>query len=370
MAVSPLVHNMPASISGRCWADCEDEDPAEASEAETRVKESQLYLEEEDDFLDQVPTAESAGNGNSVGQIAALLSARGSTSDGATLPSVGSLYHRSARCKPCAFFHTKGCENGSSCLFCHLCPPHEKQRRKRLREHMREQLGQRARNSDCRSSGKPPGHFRHLSGSSGTSSTCTGGSLFSHSRQSSGCSSIAPVSTPDGTPSSHTNANMCSMVPMHCGIVQPIFPLAPSIMQHMGEHPQLDVNAPTSRSGTSEFPADLEGDGGVVQNTSQTGMIENNKDGNQQLTLMSAAPIIDNSYQQHVAYGTPWAGQFGYGSPSTYIVPVPVPMQMQVPQHQSNSMGCAPYGCLPQQVGLSDEMQWQTAPNQHSSFGE
>jgi len=47
-------------------------------------------------------------------------------------PSVGSRQHNLGRCKPCAFFHTEGCKSASDCLFCHLCPPNEKQRRKRL----------------------------------------------------------------------------------------------------------------------------------------------------------------------------------------------------------------------------------------------
>lgn len=48
-------------------------------------------------------------------------------------PSVGSEGHDAKLCKPCAFFHTKGCTSGESCLFCHVCPPHEKQDRKKLR---------------------------------------------------------------------------------------------------------------------------------------------------------------------------------------------------------------------------------------------
>jgi len=48
------------------------------------------------------------------------------------MPSVGSSQHDIGRCKPCAFLHTKGCNSGPSCLFCHLCPPMEKQRRKRM----------------------------------------------------------------------------------------------------------------------------------------------------------------------------------------------------------------------------------------------
>lgn len=47
------------------------------------------------------------------------------------LPTVGSSGHRFGQCKPCAFVHTKGCESGVSCSFCHLCPPGEKQRRRK-----------------------------------------------------------------------------------------------------------------------------------------------------------------------------------------------------------------------------------------------
>merc|ERR1712048_76565 len=45
------------------------------------------------------------------------------------LPSEGSAYHHTGGCKPCAFFHTKGCDNGAACSFCHLCGPDEKRRR-------------------------------------------------------------------------------------------------------------------------------------------------------------------------------------------------------------------------------------------------
>lgn len=45
------------------------------------------------------------------------------------LPTIGSVGHKSGTCKPCAFLHTKGCENGASCPFCHLCKPGEKKRR-------------------------------------------------------------------------------------------------------------------------------------------------------------------------------------------------------------------------------------------------
>lgn len=55
--------------------------------------------------------------------------------------SEGSRGHRSKQCKPCAFYHSQGCQSGFSCSFCHLCPPREVQRRKRLRRRVaREQL--------------------------------------------------------------------------------------------------------------------------------------------------------------------------------------------------------------------------------------
>lgn len=39
------------------------------------------------------------------------------------LPSVGSVGHSRGLCRPCGFVHHKdGCQMGSSCNFCHLCP--------------------------------------------------------------------------------------------------------------------------------------------------------------------------------------------------------------------------------------------------------
>lgn len=49
----------------------------------------------------------------------------------AELPSIGSLGHYMRRCKPCAFVMKTGCANGSQCVFCHLCPPGEKKRRRK-----------------------------------------------------------------------------------------------------------------------------------------------------------------------------------------------------------------------------------------------
>lgn len=47
------------------------------------------------------------------------------------LPSIGSASHESGDCKPCAFLHTKGCEKGPACQFCHACGPEERRRRRR-----------------------------------------------------------------------------------------------------------------------------------------------------------------------------------------------------------------------------------------------
>merc|ERR1740121_3024938 len=46
------------------------------------------------------------------------------------LPSMGSVGHAAGKCKPCAFFHTKGCANDLACQFCHLCGPEAKKERR------------------------------------------------------------------------------------------------------------------------------------------------------------------------------------------------------------------------------------------------
>ncbi|CAE7899557.1 FACE1 [Symbiodinium necroappetens] len=52
------------------------------------------------------------------------------------LPSIGSQGHSVGQCKPCAFLHTKGCDNGAVCKFCHLCEPGEKKRRQKEKRQM------------------------------------------------------------------------------------------------------------------------------------------------------------------------------------------------------------------------------------------
>mmetsp|Transcript_79347 Transcript_79347/g.137581 ORF Transcript_79347/g.137581 Transcript_79347/m.137581 type:complete len:208 (-) Transcript_79347:139-762(-) len=47
------------------------------------------------------------------------------------VPTIGSAEHHLGRCKPCAFFHTRGCASGADCLFCHLCDADAKKLRKK-----------------------------------------------------------------------------------------------------------------------------------------------------------------------------------------------------------------------------------------------
>jgi len=64
--------------------------------------------------------------------------------------SEGSKDHVNRTCKPCAFFHEKGCQSGAACNFCHLCPPREVQRRKRVRRRVaREQLAREEFAAQC-----------------------------------------------------------------------------------------------------------------------------------------------------------------------------------------------------------------------------
>lgn len=97
--------------------------------------------------------------------------------------SVGSRCHEAGRCKPCAFFHTKGCQSGAQCLFCHLCPPLEKQRRKRLRRAICSQyVAFFEPQGFVRDRNFKVGHSRMGSdASAATASTCTGWDSGAHS---------------------------------------------------------------------------------------------------------------------------------------------------------------------------------------------
>lgn len=60
----------------------------------------------------------------------------------AELPTLGSAKHQLGQCKPCAFaWKPEGCESGENCSFCHLCPPGEKQRRKKVLRQIQRTVG-------------------------------------------------------------------------------------------------------------------------------------------------------------------------------------------------------------------------------------
>lgn len=58
------------------------------------------------------------------------------------MPTIGSMGHKTLSCKPCAFLHTRGCENGVDCPFCHICLPGEKKRRLKEKKEHRTQFTQ------------------------------------------------------------------------------------------------------------------------------------------------------------------------------------------------------------------------------------
>lgn len=65
---------------------------------------------------------------------------RGSFGPSDEFPSRGSFGHNNGVCKPCAFFHVKGCENGFECPFCHLCDPGEKKKRRKEKQSLRKDV--------------------------------------------------------------------------------------------------------------------------------------------------------------------------------------------------------------------------------------
>merc|ERR1712190_717101 len=60
------------------------------------------------------------------------------------LRSVGSRFHASGACKPCSWFwRPGGCQNGSDCLHCYMCPEGEiKLRKKQKSAITRKQFGE------------------------------------------------------------------------------------------------------------------------------------------------------------------------------------------------------------------------------------
>eukprot|EP00927_Polykrikos_kofoidii_P027053 TRINITY_DN23946_c0_g1_i1.p1 TRINITY_DN23946_c0_g1~~TRINITY_DN23946_c0_g1_i1.p1 ORF type:complete len:395 (+),score=67.50 TRINITY_DN23946_c0_g1_i1:114-1187(+) len=60
----------------------------------------------------------------------------------AEMPTVGSKDHFNGNCKPCAFLHTRGCNNGVNCSFCHLCDENERKRRQKMKKEQKQERRQ------------------------------------------------------------------------------------------------------------------------------------------------------------------------------------------------------------------------------------
>lgn len=133
-------------------------------------------------------------------------SATCSISDGDV--SLGSRFHDSGRCKPCVFHHTKGCNSGRSCTFCHRCPPYEKQRRKRVGRNIFQKIqrgGSIPDGLDGSFGGSSSGGYSPQSTAAGSYACSTS---TAHSRQSS--SSTARAYPRFGPASSHSRQNSTS----------------------------------------------------------------------------------------------------------------------------------------------------------------
>mmetsp|Transcript_17441 Transcript_17441/g.37325 ORF Transcript_17441/g.37325 Transcript_17441/m.37325 type:complete len:329 (+) Transcript_17441:100-1086(+) len=83
------------------------------------------------------------------------------------LPSAGSAGHTAGNCKPCAFYHTKGCVSGRDCSFCHLCTEGEKKRRARDKREERKERRARQEEKAASVSGSPHGGASSQSGGAG-----------------------------------------------------------------------------------------------------------------------------------------------------------------------------------------------------------
>jgi hypothetical protein len=89
-----------------------------------------------------------------------------------THSSIISSDHAQGACKPCAWYHHPGgCKNGSSCGFCHQCPPGELKRRKKEKETLLKLF---------RSPKKKSGNFdsKHQSNQQQTSPSTTTSSVY------------------------------------------------------------------------------------------------------------------------------------------------------------------------------------------------
>jgi hypothetical protein len=94
---------------------------------------------DEDNSLSTPPSGLSDDEGETQKDMSGTLKI--SLTDTLGLWSIGSAAHETGSCKPCAFLwkdpKNPGCQNGTACTFCHLCPPGEVKARKKQKMFMR-----------------------------------------------------------------------------------------------------------------------------------------------------------------------------------------------------------------------------------------
>lgn len=241
-----------------------------------------------------------------------------------SLDSIGSKAHDTGRCKPCAFFHTKGCKSGVECVFCHRCPAFEKQRRKRM--------WRRSYNGNWCSSNdllwdrgfKSNNHSRQPSGASMASTAVSWGARghgqHSHSRQTSTSSTVALSET--GYPAATQGAAFWP--PMPCGVES---------------SPQISKPACLSEGGTSELCRAAGEQPGIEFQGNFDGYAFAPSAGQQvmyngvQYTLVPVS-MGSPSHQQIAAGGEP-----RFMPPNNYHQQVPYPLGQAVPVSPSGVNG-------------------------------
>jgi hypothetical protein len=312
--------------SHQSWADFVDEATTDVDDQSKRA-----LAVVNDIVLTKVPINDARKMNKDLAGVAALPDSE---------PSAGSSHHRTGRCKPCAFYHTKGCQNAKACEFCHLCPPGEKQRRKRLQERMCEKLGQFQRQTPFEQVDQrcfKSGHQRQASGASmgesSSQSTCSGWTKFSHSRGSSSSSvadSTAVVQSP-----------MCGMPHMHQ--MMPVYHFAQGVMPTMADSAECRTAEPARANATNEI------------SLAQVVPLPGNKGNN--APMPAAAPEqMAVQWQHNGVMPEQMATQWGHNGVVQYaLVPVAVPM----PQHQQHADPSMSYGCYAQQPQPQmEQAQW------------
>lgn len=255
-------------------------------------------------------------------------------------PSAGSSHHRTGRCKPCAFYHTKGCQNAKACEFCHLCPPGEKQRRKRLRERMCEKLGQFQKQTPFEQVDQrcfKSGHQRQASGASmgesSSQSTCSGWTKFSHSRGSSS-SSVADSQAVVQSP-------ICGMPQMHQ--MMPVYHFAQGLMPPMADGAGSRTADPARANATNEI------------SLAQVVPLPGNQ-GSSAPMPATATEQMAVQWQHTGVMPEQMATQWGHNGVVQYAL---VPVAMPMPQHQQSADQSMSYGCYAQQPqGQMEHAQW------------